>query len=359
MSELSAESIAEILERLDRGEAADKILASYPGAGEEVESVLATITGLEALSSRPYVSARQKSQQQFLGQALAMKTAGDRPVTAAFNWSLLFRRLSLSLAMMLVILFAGSLLSRSALPGDLLYGPKRTLEELRMSLTANSDAIDDLRDEYQAERLDEVRNLLRLRRSAEVEFEGTISGITAETLTVSDILINLTGDTRLNGTPDLLALVRVNGYTRDGQLFAGVITVLADSPLPVQVTPAPAPAQTPQVTRQNFEQAPDEDTATPTNSATPTPSRTPSPTPSPTPEPTATASPTDDNHGSDDSSGPGDGDDGSGDDGGGEATDEPKPTDEPDDPTATDEPDDPDATDEPDDHGQTREPGDD
>jgi len=357
MSQLSAEAIAEILERVERGEAAEKILTGFPGAAEEVKSILATITALDGLSSRPYVSARQKSQQQFLGQAAAMQATGATLVTTGFNWSLIFRRLSLSLAILLVFLFAGSLLSRSAIPGDFLYGPKRTLEDLRMSLTSNSDAIDDLREIYQVERLDEVRTLLRLGRSAEVEFEGTISGITDETLTVSGILINMTGETRLNGTPDLLALVRVGGYTENGQLFADEITILADSPLPVQITPAPTPAETPDVTRRNIEQAPNEDTATPTSSATPTPSGT--PTPSPSPEPSATASPTVENHGSDDSpaSGGGEDDDGAG--GGDDGSDEPEdpdPTDEPDEP---DDPDDPDDPDEPDDHEETREPGED
>lgn len=358
MSELSAEAITEILERIDRGEAAEKIVASYPGAREEVASVLATLSELDTLSSRPYVSTRQKSKEKFLGQAATMKAAGAIPATTTFNWSILFRRLSLSLAMFLVLLFAGSLLSRSALPGDFLYGPKRNLEDLRMSFTSDNDAVEELQQAYQSERLDEVRTLLRLGRSTEVEFEGTISGITAEMLTVSDISISLTETTRINGKLDLLALVRVNGYTEDGQLFAEEITILADSPLPVQVTPAPTPViATPEPSAIDLEQAPEDDTDTPTHTATPTPSTTPTPSPSPTPEPAATASPTDDDHDSDDSPGPGGGDDDQPDEP--DVTDEPNPTDEPnatDEPDATDEPEDPD---EPDDPEEPEEPGDD
>ncbi len=307
MIKITEEQWVEILERVEGGDAPDDILSSYPEVGTQIAAALKMVDNLSQLASRPYVSAKQASRQAFLVQAADKQADLLLARTPGVSWRRLFRTLSFATVALFLLLFGGAVLAREALPGDFLYSPKIALESARMSLTEDSSAILQLSDGYQAERITEVESLLRLGRSAEVEFEGPIEEIMANRLIVAGLTVLFDSETRLEGRPQIGELARVVGYTEDGQLFGRIIIALTGIVVPDDSEELINPAQTPPRPTLNSVR-PQVEAATPTPSPTssPTPSPTASQEPTPTSSPAPLPAPTDDS-----SSGGGDNSDGS------------------------------------------------
>ena len=290
MSE-SLESIqADCLERLARGETIEEILARYPEVAEEIRPFLQTASQLSTLSSQPYLAAKRVSRQAFLEQAASMQVSQQpRPF---FVLQRLFVSAAM-VAMMLILIFSATFaFSSTALPGDALYGAKRTAEQWRLSLTQNADTILELRARYNEERIREIEALLRAGQTAEVEFEGELEAISDDHWIVAGLRVYVQKQTIIEGTPQLGELIRVSGRTEAGQLFADTIMVLTGRPeieLPEQLPVRPSPTAT-QTRRPTATRLPliSDQTATPTSSPEPTATLTPTATPTETPMPTAT-----------------------------------------------------------------------
>ncbi len=111
--------------------------------------------------------------------------------------------------------------SASSLPGDSLYGLKLGFEQTRLALTFDDDSRQELEQEFEGERLEEVESLLGEGREEDVEFHGTIESKGSGAWVVSGISVAVDAQTELKGALEVGALVKVEALTQaDGSLLA-------------------------------------------------------------------------------------------------------------------------------------------
>ncbi len=294
MSTVDERVLIEALDAFSHGEPVNKILADFPEHREELQPVLETVSRLSRIKIAHTLEAQATSKRQFLARAEALKAGAERPKAFAG----IFRRLALSVAplvMILVIVSAGLIVaSQSAIPGDALYGAKRAVEDLRFSLTIDSQARQSLNMQFDQERIQEINALLKEGKTASVEFSGFVEVIEDESWIIAGLHIRVVPATKIEGVPRVGHMALVTGRTSGGQLTgieivitAGGITVPDIGPTPniseeseeTDQTPTPTPSETPQPS------------PAPTESVTPTGTltTTPSPPASTTPLPTSTA----------------------------------------------------------------------
>jgi hypothetical protein len=160
-------------------------------------------------------------------------------------------KLALRLAIdLVVILVIGGLLTVNAsarsLPGDSLYGVKRTWEDVRLSLTLNSQAKQQYQNNLSAQRLQEVQQLVQLRRPAIVEFEGTLQSISVDEWVIDAIHVKMQSGTIVEGNPAPGMYVWIRAQIQsDGSLVALLARVMNQNQ---PGFPYQRPGQTPQRT---------------------------------------------------------------------------------------------------------------
>ncbi len=191
------------IDALAAGEPVDQILARYPQEAATLRPLLLTAASLFDLSANPAPEARTASRRAFLQQAAASRS---RP---AF-----WQRFALIAASILVFLvFAGGGLvwaANASLPGDPLYGIKRSVERVQLTLSGNSE---QLEIRFAERRRSEVMALIQRRREAEVEFSGVLKEVTPNRWSVGDIPVIIDSVTQIRGQPLPGANVVVFGYT--------------------------------------------------------------------------------------------------------------------------------------------------
>lgn len=148
---------------------------------------------------------------------------------------------------LVVILMIGSVLTVNAsarsLPGDPLYGVKRTWEEVRLTLTLNDPARQQLQDQFQQLRLEEVRKMIQLGKAGLVDFEGQLESISAGEWVVSGMRVRMLPDTIVEGDPMVGQTVRVRARLQsDGVLTALQVQMQTQASNPV---PYPSPVINP------------------------------------------------------------------------------------------------------------------
>ena len=126
-------------------------------------------------------------------------------------------RLMVALALAIVFLLSWNGLvyaSARALPGDQLYPAKLTLERLRLGLALNPQTHQEVEQEYQTRRIDEVMRLLALGRVEFVQFLGAVDEQSDDRWIVDGIDIRLIPETIILG--DILPgmTVEVEGATQ-------------------------------------------------------------------------------------------------------------------------------------------------
>ncbi|WP_322489831.1 DUF5667 domain-containing protein [Chloroflexus sp.] len=186
------------------------------------------------------------------------------------------------------------------MPGEPLYPIKRSIEQVQLTLSGNSE---QLKTSFAARRRYEVTALLAQSRAAEVEFHGTLELMSAERWQVSSILVMISDTTRIQGQPALGAVLIVHGRTTNDTVQAEVIIVLgANDPgnnagEPAHATLEPTPTASLAVPTATITMVPPAPTttatlfvSTPTEWATSTPATAPLPV-SPVPSATPTVKP--------------------------------------------------------------------
>lgn len=284
--------LEDCLKRLRSGQGPEDCLAAYPDQAEGLRPLLSLAGHIRSVTApQPRPQAIQAGRERMLAAARS-NSAGNsfvQPVSSGafsrytvriftFLRTLLFgketygMKFALRLAIdLVVILMIGSVLSVNAsarsLPGDPLYGVKRTWEEVRLSLTLNDPARQQLQDQIRQLRLEEVREMLQMGRTGVVEFEGWLESIAANEWGVSGIRVRMLPDTIVEGAPAVGQMVRVRARVQnDGALTAVQVRVQTQTQSP-GMYPPPVSTHTPEPPR-------------PTWTAMPTfvPSRTPWPT---------------------------------------------------------------------------------
>jgi len=274
--------LIECLDALGQGESVERILARYPEDAAQLRPLLSTAAGLPALRMEPSEAAKIKSRQQFMAQADLLRRTSPRK---SMGFLPRFVTGFAAAALVAVVLGSGAVAaSGSALPGDPLYGLKRTVEDVRLQSASSPTQRGELQHEFEQRRVGEANELLDAGREGEVEFTGTIEEIQPKAWIVSSLVVQLDANTSIVGTPQINRVAEVRGVTGPSGLRATSISI--ESSGESEITPTPDATETPQTT----------ETPEPTETTAPETTTAPQPTktqqPPVTPRPTATSEPT-------------------------------------------------------------------
>jgi hypothetical protein len=222
----------ECLNALAAGEDLEASLKRYPALANDLRPMLETaraaqLLGVSFPAPRP---AQLASRARFLARAGELRAA--RPHTwrnRLTGWLLTNRLASSALAILLVVVIAGySALTVSAqsLPGDPLYGLKRTVEQTQLWLSPNAETRAELEHQFTARRLQEVEQVMVEGRTVDVEFGGVLDGREGERWFMGGITVVVPAGTPITGTPVLGVYVRVFGQSQaDGTVRATRVEV--------------------------------------------------------------------------------------------------------------------------------------
>jgi hypothetical protein len=241
--------LIECLSALDQGESIDQVLARYPAEAVQLRPYLVTAMQLPAMRMQPSEAQKMKSREAFLHQAAALRQSKRRSIG-------FFPRFATALiagALILAVVSVGAVAaSGSALPGDPLYGLKRTVENARLALSPDDSARGALAAQFEQTRIDEVKSLVDDKRAEAVDFSGPIESLQPNAWIVANVAVSVDGSTRIKGTPLLGARAHVQGETEDTGVVASEIEVdFSGTPQPtppVDHTPTPASEDTPSPT---------------------------------------------------------------------------------------------------------------
>ncbi len=311
-------ALDECLSRLSEGEDLEICLRRFPRLREELEPMLRVAVALRRRASfaAPPAAALARARARVMADAGARRVARPQPAPSRW-WAQLsrttFARAAATLALTVVLLGAllagGSLVSANSLPGDPLYPIKRTSERVRLLLTYNDQAREELTRHYASLRVAEIKQVTDQGRETRVDFAGEIESIQGNTVTVEGIPIQIGTDQPLAEQLHIGDHVEVVAHTQDDgsvELHSLAISTPPPSPTPARAapgnsTPTPPAQQKPSPTLA-AEQPATKLTAAATQtpalaaSATSQPTRTPAATrtafPSATAQPVATQSPT-------------------------------------------------------------------
>jgi hypothetical protein len=148
----------ECLKAVSRGESLDSVLGRHPQWADELRPLLATAQRVrQTPAAKSRLAAQQAGWQRFIGQAVALRRAHQRPAFA------LWRPLAAAASLVLVLSFAGGATvyaASNAMPNDRLYSLKLATEEARLWFTFDdNDRADILLDQADT-RLTEIGNQL-------------------------------------------------------------------------------------------------------------------------------------------------------------------------------------------------------
>jgi len=178
--------LIECLGALESGASLEQALSRFPEDAERLRPMLAVAAALPALRLEPSQEVKAKSRQAFLARAASVSgMAGSRR-------TLLARPLAAFASLAIALVIVGGVAvtaSASALPGDPLYGVKRTVENALLSISSDPAT---LAAQFERERVDEVVALLAAGREAEVEFSGVIESIQPNVWVVSGVPVAIT-----------------------------------------------------------------------------------------------------------------------------------------------------------------------
>lgn len=307
------DKLEDALALLAAGIPVDDILAEAgPDAGW-LRPLLAVAEDIGELRTAVPIPPPEASLQRMLAYGREAAAATSPAALPRQNWlTLLTTFLSggwlprmaagLASALLLVLLLGGTVtvLAQRSLPGQPLYGLKRVVENVRLSLTLDPQDRVQLLETYNEQRRTETRLLLQQNEVARVSFTGVVETASETDLTLAGLTLQLTAQTQVNGILAVGARVTVDAMTQPpDRLTALSITVI--EPAPPTPTPLPSPTSTASPTPSSSPTATVTATATRSLSSdtdililptlTPTATPTPAPTDTPTPLPSPTHTP--------------------------------------------------------------------
>jgi hypothetical protein len=169
----TAQLLEECLQRMQIGEPLERILADYPERAEELRPLLESARMAQANALYlPPVSGNQRSRVQFL--EAAARQARRQP-KVAFSLPRFAPLLLSAVMLVLVAVFGLALASGRSLPGQPLYGMKRSVEQAQLALSGDALGRIALEDTFDQRRAEEVRRLILAGKEQPVEFSGFLS----------------------------------------------------------------------------------------------------------------------------------------------------------------------------------------
>lgn len=272
-------AMADCLSRLEAGQALDDCLAHHPEFADELRPLLSLARDLgQVPMPRARLQVKATHQKKMLATIDRQFPArAHRPGPLNRLCHLLAPRFTLRwaavLAAVLVLLLNSGwwsvTIAAHSLPGDLLYPVKRTSEQIRLSLTFDPAAKEQLDTQLVQERLHETQQVLIQKRQARVEFKGRLKEIAPTYWIVGQFQVQVTTRAKIEGQPIVGARVRVQAQSQaDGTLVARRLQME-----PIQTRRPPATTSPPTIT------------PSPPDTASPSPSRVPRQAPTSTPNP--------------------------------------------------------------------------
>jgi hypothetical protein len=251
------------LQELENGAELESVLLRYPDLADELRPILKTsIAAQKVAAPEPSPETLRRGRARVLQNAAEMREAAAQPTKRIFP---IFRRLALSLALVVLLLFISSngLLnaSASALPGERLYPVKRGWENVRLLFMLDPASRSALETQFYNERFSEVTSLLTRGQVAPVEFAGVYLEVFGQ-IYVSGIQVTVLDTTALPSDPikNGAAVLVFGNTTSVGtvqansiQLLTTASTVPMGSPVIVlpTATQRPQPSPTPEATLEN------------------------------------------------------------------------------------------------------------
>lgn len=285
-------ALDQCLIRLAQGEDLEACLQRFPQQRDELEPLLRMAAAVRAARqpAQPSPQALARARVRFMAEAVVRREASDARQRASFLTAWLRPMLSrgvataaLTLVLLLAILGGGSIASANSLPGDPLYGVKRVSENVRLFLTLGAERRAELQQEYEAERVVEVKQVLGRNRQVDVVFAGVVDSVEGNRIVVGGIAVELPPDMAIGERLAVGAQVQITARVQAD----GVVEAKALAP---RAQPKAVAAETPMVISTSpVEKQP---SSTPTVLAKPSATTRPSDTPKPSITATATSLPT-------------------------------------------------------------------
>jgi hypothetical protein len=317
------------LARMAAGETVDACLREYPRQAAALRPLLDVAVRLRVLPSlQPRADAVRAGQQRMLAALREQRLARDGSISPLSRNKEQVRAffipkegmqtrhvLRFAAAMVLVLLVGTNLAvvsSAGTIPGDPLYGLKRTWEEARLTLTIRERDREQFQQQLVERRQEEVHEMVQQGREGTLDLYGVLEGLGDGRWFVDGLTLVISEQTVIEGELEPGAGVWVRAKVRsDGALGALRVRVRTwllpptatgpretpdDMPNGRLRTATPLPLRTPEPTQLPQSTGAPEPTVTPLPTATPEPAETPeadqAPAPAETPEPEHTPAPT-------------------------------------------------------------------
>jgi hypothetical protein len=284
MTDELTEAFDNCLNALAAGASLDDCLAHYPALRDELRSLIKVAGTAQAMGASATVPqpAEMSSRAKFLAGGAQLRPA-SLPRRAGW-WPV--PRAAVALAVLVfVVAGTGGVVAASAqsLPGDVLYGVKRTVEQTQLLFTLDEDSRSQLQGEFDERRVVEAQTVTMQKRTTRVEFSGRVESMEGERWSVRHITVLLSPETRVEGEPSLGASVEVSGTSQeDGTVLASLIAVTDAGAPVIPMRPTPTASATTRVVPTST--PPPTATRLPTEPASPAPAN-----PLPGASPTSTA----------------------------------------------------------------------
>lgn len=244
MNEKLYDTLEVCLQALEQGADPDAVLENHLELSHALRPLLRAAMQARALANQdiPEETLR-RGRVRVLQRAAQMRETTRTP----YRPLVVFRRLALSLALAFLLLLSATGLVRAsaaALPGEQLYHVKRTWEEIRLLLTFDATIREQLKGQFEQERVNEIVSLLIEGREASVEFTGTVEEQNGNRWLISGIPVKISAATLLpEETLQVGAIVNVTGRTtQNGYVEAHQIEIVQQSATTLEKEPTKAPA---------------------------------------------------------------------------------------------------------------------
>lgn len=214
-------ALDESLSAILAGESVGACLARYPMLADDLRPMLEAALAAQQLSADVTVppAAQNASRARFLARAAELRS----PTPRRSWWAALTPRLLVNALGLLVAFSLGAYsvaaVSAESLPGEVLYGVKRMVEQTQLSFTFNPQDRAQLQEQLTARRVEEVREVLATGRVTDLEFGGVIEELNGERWTVAGLTVMVPAEASLTGVPVVGLFVEVEGQTQSNGLI--------------------------------------------------------------------------------------------------------------------------------------------
>lgn len=204
------------LAALSTGVDLESCLALYPDLADELRPALQAAQRARNLARQDVPkAAMMRSRAKMLTHAAELRNK-RKPSILPIAWP---RLATATLALLLVIFFSLNGLvavSAQSLPGDALYPVKRAAEDVSLKLAPSAEVRQQIVEDYQQRRTEEVRSLLSQNLVRNVALEGVIDLVGEGQIILNDIPVRLDTETRVSGELQSGRLVKLEGTTQPG-----------------------------------------------------------------------------------------------------------------------------------------------